>query len=169
MSTTMQLTGIGVGDLQDAAAQEAVRIIRRAKGDRRAATVALLRMLRTWDLVTDEDLTVLERLNDLGFDAAAGTTDAETAYVEARRLRTELVVKRGSPVALALASADVGSYISAESDDGHVVYKKSSLGWQATLASAGAAIGGVLGDRDGAILGGAIGGIVGKVVDDCLA
>jgi len=132
MSTTIELTGVGVSDLQEAAVQEATRIMRRARGDRRAATAELLRMLREWELVTDEELSLLTKLGELGFDAADGRIEAEGAYLKARTLRNELVVRRSSPVALAIASSDVGSYTAGETKDGHVVYKKSSPNWQGT-------------------------------------
>ena len=48
-----------------------------------------------------------------------------------------------------------------------MVYARSNGNYEATLAGAGAIIGGVFGGGPGAALGGAIGGVLGKIVDDC--
>jgi hypothetical protein len=164
--------GIGIGDLQQAAAAEARRIMDEAKGDRSRASVLILQRLHERGLVNEQDVKRLTGVAERGFAASSGQTHPAVAYKHARDTLNEMLADPdSSPVALALAGAAAGSYtpeVSGEGDGTTVVMAKKGKNWQDTLTGAGAVIGGVLGGSDGALLGATIGGVVGKVVDECI-
>jgi len=169
MSSLESFSGVGVYEMQSAAAREVRRIMAETGGDRLKADKMVLTKLHELTFITEKELPVLNHICELGHAAAGGKHDAAKAYQEVKKAYEELLVKGGSPVTLAYASGAVGSYVSDddESDGSTVVYKKSGGNWQGTLAGAGAVIGGYFGGAGGAAVGAAIGGVVGKIVDDC--
>jgi hypothetical protein len=173
MAEFTQTIGVGVGDLQHAALAEARRIMREAKGDRGVAAVLIFERLSELGLISEYEREVLIKMHKADAESSVeqkgGRPGASAVYFEVRGMYDELLTKGGaSPVALVLASGLVGSYEPVPSDDGTtVIYAKSNGNYEATLAGAGAIIGGVFGGGPGAALGGAIGGVIGKIVDDC--
>jgi hypothetical protein len=168
MTELSTVFGVGTGDLQNAAIDEAQRIIKQAKGDRLVATRMLLDKLRELDLIDKNEVEVLGKLCTIGFHTTTGKKDAKAGYFEARELYQGILVSgKASPVALAFASSAAGSYTPVDDGSGGVVFKKSGGNWQDTLTAAGATIGGILGGPAGAGLGAVIGGVGGKIVDEC--
>lgn len=167
-----QTIGIGVTDIQHAALEEARRLMREAKGDRRVATGLAFERLHDLGWISAEERDVLQRMHELGFDATEeqkGGAPATSAYLEVRRMYNGLLAQGDAgPVVLALAAGAVGSYEPVPGDDGAtVVYAKSNRSYQGVLGGAGAIIGGAIGGAPGAAIGGAIGGVIGTIVDDC--
>jgi hypothetical protein len=168
-----QTIGIGVTDIQHAALEEARRLMREAKGDRRVATGLAFERLHDLGWVSAEERDVLHKMHEIGCDATKeqkdGAPTATAAYLEVRRMYDGLLAQGDAgPVALALAAGAVGSYEAVPGDDGAtVVYAKSNRSYQGILGGAGAIIGGALGGAPGAAIGGAIGGVIGTIVDDC--
>lgn len=163
------VTGVGVGDLQLAATRETRRIMREARGNRKKAGELVLKKLHKLELITEAELKSLSKVAEIGFGSAKGDREPEQAYVEVRRIYDEMLAEgQASPTALAIASAEAGSYVSVD-DDGEpgVTFKKTS-NWEGTLSKAGALIGAHYGGAGGAALGAAIGGVIGKAVDECL-
>lgn len=170
MTSFESFSGIGVYEMQSAAAREVKRIMAEAGGDRLKADKIVLAKLHELSFITESELPVLSHLCELGHAATGGKHDAGKAYQEVKKAYEELLVKgNASPVALAYASGAVGSYVSGDGGDGStaVVYKKSGSNWQGTLAGAGGVIGGYFGGSGGAALGAAIGSVVGKIIDEC--
>lgn len=171
-----QTIGVGVTDVQHAALAEARRLMREAKGDRRAATVLVFDRLCELGWISESERDALTKMHQIGADSSAEQADqdagrpvATAAYLDVRRRYDELLITgSASPVALALAAGAVGSYEVVPGDDGTtVVYAKSNRSYQGILGGAGAIIGGAIGGAPGAAIGGAIGGVVGTIVDDC--
>ncbi|WP_445154199.1 hypothetical protein ACTWLI_12895 [Arthrobacter sp. Hor0625] len=170
MSSIESFSGIGVYEMQSAAAREVKRIMAEAKGDRLKADKIVLSKLQELDFINESELPVLNHICELGHAATGGKHDAAKAYHEVKKAYEELMMKgNASPVALAYASGAVGSYVATEEGGGSttVVYKKSGGNWQGTLAGAGGVIGGYFGGAGGAALGAAIGSVVGKIIDEC--
>jgi len=164
------MIGVGVSDLQHAARAEVARITKETKGDALAQSKLLLGKLHELDLITDAEVASLSRMAEVGRAAGAEKMKAKDAYFEARDMYNGLLAGgKASPVALVLASSEVGSYTVAENGDGSgtVVMAKANDEWQNRGAAAGAIIGGAIGGAPGAAIGGAVGGIVGAIVDDC--
>lgn len=171
-----QTIGVGVADLQHAALAEARRLMREAKGDRRAATLLVFDRLRELGWLSDKERDVLVTMHEIGAESSEhkgnqhdGRPVATTAYLEVRAIYDELLTSGDAgPVALVLAAGAVGSYEVVPGDDGGtVVYAKSNRSYQSVLGGAGAIIGGAIGGAPGAAIGGAIGTVVGTIVDDC--
>lgn len=168
-----QTIGIGVGDIQHAALEEARRLMREAKGDRRVATGLGFERLHDLGWISAEERDLLDRMHQIGFDAGEkqkdGAPDATAAYLEVRRMYNGMLATgHAGPVALTLAAGAVGSYEPVPGGGGTtVVYAKSNRSYQGILGGAGAIIGGALGGAPGAAIGGAIGGVIGTIVDDC--
>ncbi|MEW1784141.1 hypothetical protein AB0305_18315 [Arthrobacter sp. NPDC080086] len=171
MSSIESFSGIGVYEMQSAAAREMQRIMAEAKGDRLKADKIVLSKLHELNFITEAELPVLTHICELGHKATGGKHDAAKAYHEVKKAYEELMMKgNASPVALAYASGAVGSYVSDDGGGGGsttVVYKKSGGNWQGTLAGAGRVIGGYFGGAGGAALGAAVGSVVGKIIDEC--
>jgi len=170
MSSIESFSGIGVYEMQSAAAREVKRIMGEAKGDRLKADKIVLSKLHDLNFITEAELPVLNHICELGHKATIGKHDAAKAYHEVKKAYEELMMKgNASPVALAYASGAVGSYVSEDGGGGSttVVYKKSGGNWQGTLAGAGGVIGGYFGGSGGAALGAAVGSVVGKIIDEC--
>jgi len=170
MSSIESFSGIGVYEMQSAAAREVKRIMGEAKGDRLKADKIVLSKLHKLNFITEAELPVLNHICELGHKATGGKHDAAKAYHEVKKAYEELMMKgNASPVALAYASGAVGSYVSEDGGGGSttVVYKKSGGNWQGTLAGAGGVIGGYFGGSGGAALGAAVGSVVGKIIDEC--
>ncbi len=162
--------GIGIGDLQLATRREVRRLLKEARGNPNRAVILCLKKLVEMNLISQDDLTSLTKLFEIGFRAAKGTTPAEKAYLQCRQIADEMLASgQSSSPALALALAETNSYVSVDDVRGTptVVYKKSQQSWESRLTAAGAVIGGALGGGGGAVLGGAIGGVVGAIVDEC--
>ena len=163
--------GVGASDLQHVVRAEVQRIVKQTKGNEIAQCKLLLGMVQERGLVTAEEVKVLQRQAEVGIRAgAAKTGNANKAYFESRDLYNSLLTRPGSsPAALAIASAAVGSYSTAEDSGGSgtVVYAKNNGAWEQRGAIVGAAIGGIWGS-DGAAVGAAVGGAVGEAVDECL-
>lgn len=166
MAEQMQMNGIGVAEMQHAALGEARRLMREAKGDRRAAAQLVYDLLVERGWLSGGERDVLVKMLEVG---PAGKGSAEAQYREVRRMHDGLIVSGGaSPVALALASGVVGSYEPVDAGDGTVsVMAAGKRNYQAVLGAAGAVIGGAFGGGLGAAAGGAIGGVIGYIVDDC--
>ena len=133
-----QTIGIGVTDIQHAALEEARRLMREAKGDRRVATGLAFERLHDLGWISAEERDVLRGMHEVGFDAAEKQKDGKTAtaaYLEVRRMYTGLLAQGDAgPVALALAAGAVGSYEAVPGDDGAtVVYAKSNRSYQGIL------------------------------------
>jgi len=172
MSSIESFSGIGVYEMQSAAAREVKRIMAEAKGDRLRADKIVLSKLHELTFITEAELQVLNHICELGHKATGGKDDAAKAYHEVKKAYEELMMKgNASPVALAYASGAVGSYISDDDGGGGgsttVVYKKAGSNWQGTLSGAGGVIGGYFGGSGGAALGAAVGSVVGKIIDEC--
>ena len=175
------MIGVGVGDLQHAALEEARRFMREAKGDRLVATRMVFDRVAELGWISESERDVLVKLYqpDGGSKAAKSAKTAQTDdqrvriaardYLNVRKSYAGLLARGdASPVALALASAAVGSFEAEAGDDGTTeVYAKSNRSYQGILGGAGAIIGGALGGAPGAAIGGAIGGVIGTIVDDC--
>lgn len=171
MTSLESFSGIGVYEMQSAAAREVKRIMAEAGGDRLKADKIVLAKLQELNFITQSELPVLNHICELGHAASGGKHDAAKAYHEVKKNYEELLMKgSASPVALAYASGAVGSYMSTEQGSGGsatVAYKKSGSNWQGTLAGAGGVIGGYFGGSGGAALGAAVGSVVGKIIDEC--
>lgn len=166
MVEQLQMTGVGVADMQHAALGEARRLMREAKGDRRVAARLVYDLLVERGWLASGERDVLVKMLEVG-TSGKGTADAH--YREVRRMHDGLIVARDTgPVALALSAGVVGSYEAVEAEDGTVsTMAANTRNYQAVLAGAGAVIGGVFGGPGGAAAGGAIGGVIGYIVDDC--
>ncbi|WP_457208061.1 hypothetical protein, partial [Nocardioides sp. P5_C9_2] len=121
-----QTIGIGVVDIQHAALEEARRLMREAKGDRRVATGLGFERLHDLGWISADERDLLHRMHELGFDATAKQKDdgsaATVAYLEVRRMYNGMLAKGDTgPVALTLAAGAVGSYEPVPSEDGGTV------------------------------------------------
>jgi hypothetical protein len=159
--------GFGVGEVGQAALEEARRLMRSAKGDRRQAAKLLLGKVRELGWITESEEASVQKLLELATTDASGKGHATAAYFEARNVHHAMLADgKAGPVALALASGAVGAFEPVETPNG-VVYRTSGRSYQGVLGTAGAIIGGALGGAPGAAIGGAIGGVIGTIVDDC--
>jgi hypothetical protein len=157
--------GIGVGDLQSAAARELARLLKEARGNRAKAVKSVLERLHALSIINDADLRSLTRMFELGFKAADANGSVARQYFDARQLYDEMLATGTSTsTALALAASSIGSYQTVSEGETGVIYKTSSTSYKQELAIAGAAIGGLFGQP---AFGAIIGGTIGAIVDDC--
>ncbi|QGF24171.1 hypothetical protein [Raineyella fluvialis] len=158
---------IGMTEGLHAARAEARRIMTESNGDLVAEHEQILDRLLEADLVTGEEKSILLSLFKIGREAGEGKIDPARAYFESRAVYDKLAVSgRTSPVALIIASANVGAFDVNPGPDGSPTVVVYRLSYGSSLAGIGAGIGAILGGVAGGVLGGQIGGFIGGVIDE---
>jgi hypothetical protein len=159
--------GLDIAGLMHAARAEARRVMEASKGDVVSDHEAILDRLQVAELITGDEARTLLDLYRIGVEAGEGKADAQRAFFESRSIYDRMAASgTASPVALIVASADVGSFEVAPGDDGSTTVTVARLSYGSSLAAIGAGIGAMLGGPAGGTLGGAIGGLLGGIVDE---
>lgn len=162
------VAGVGLSELQHAARTEARRIIAESKGDNVRQMELILKRLEGPGLITGKESATLLKLYTMSHAAGAGKGSAHKAYFESRKqLDSMLAAGNASPIALTIASANVGSFDISDDGKGGTTITAYKINYAQHGAAIGAGIGSLIGGPMGGMLGGEIGGLVGSIVDEC--